>query len=79
MVDLAGSERQTKTGATGERLKAGVKSNGLVTGSEETIVGRVRLFPSHFFETKLDFLQTEPHGSRLFEPGHPVWFDFTPG
>ena len=27
MVDLAGSERQTKTGATGERLKEATKIN----------------------------------------------------
>lgn len=27
LVDLAGSERQTKTGATGDRLKEGVKIN----------------------------------------------------
>jgi hypothetical protein len=27
LVDLAGSERQSKTGATGDRLKEGIKIN----------------------------------------------------
>ena len=65
MVDLAGSERQSKTGATGERLKEAIENNLSLSA-----LGNVTLHnASHNFDDSATYNITTKYGSLMASRG----------